>query len=216
MKKEYHSVALDSDMVINLSKYNDPTADVSKMRKEDLNRLRIINKLNLEGKLDFIVLPLVLGEMYPSGKVMDFIDTRCVVVEIYDEHIQDHIEKTNNLASIYTSTKCGNKPVMDELYNASLRKRIPANDAYIMAEATILNLCVLTNNVSDYITFRDEVEPKRAWEIENINQKEGYSSYDSTPRPVSPKYICDKVTNGRDLNLSDMNEDLRGTYYELD
>jgi len=79
-------------------------------------------------------------------------------------------------------------PPMEARYFSEVSAYCPTNDCYIMAEATVENACLLTNNAKDFIFNSNfpQDDASRAIGIIEINRAFGYVDEDDiVPRPFA-------------------------------
>lgn len=162
-------VALDTNTFISMAKL-DPNVNFQHGTKMGFNQsCRDIRRMAANGHVKFIITPTVLAEIMRglTEKEKLFLDEYCFIYLPKDEAL--FARQTYELARQYTSTST----MRTELENGQ-----PTKDALIMAEATILGLSLLTNNVKDFTNYdrhRHEKSGKRTMDITHINDRMGYS-----------------------------------------
>ena len=88
---------------------------------------------------------------------------------------------------------------MKEVFVAEIKKHVPSNDCYIMAQATIENCDLLTANGKDFI-FNERttggVDHDRVLGIVQVNIANGYFTMnDASPYPIAPKpFLIDTLS----------------------
>ncbi|MFQ6724420.1 MAG: hypothetical protein ACLRFE_03725 [Clostridia bacterium] len=141
-----------------------------------------------KGVAELYITPSVAGELDFEWfeEQIDFIDKYVNVLKVKDEDAKLFYAKRGLLAKDYVEGGA-----MLEQYNASQRKRVPQNDAYIMAEASLFGLNFVTINEKDFINsnkWKDDY--KRGDKIAEINNSRGLIFYSNKPHcKVSPKPI---------------------------
>lgn len=100
--------------------------------------------------------------------------------------------KEEALARAYCSSYENNgkihKAPMKSTYCRFVSQRIPTNDAFIMAEASIEHACVITENAKDFIYKNEEQDHIRATGIRIINiQNDLYDDSSDLAYPLVPQ-----------------------------
>lgn len=164
-------VALDTNTFISMAKL-DPNVNFQHGVKMGFNQsCRDIRRMAANGHVKFIITPTVLAEIMRglTEKEKQFLDEYCFIYLPKDEEL--FARQTYALARQYTSTST---------MRAELENGQPTKDALIMAEATILGLSLVTNNVKDFTNYdhhRHEKSGKRTMDITHINDRMGYAYY---------------------------------------
>lgn len=147
------------------------TAKDGKRYYSNLQDMYILLDMIKKGKCEVYITPTVAGELdYEWAKQQqEFINRYVKVIKIKDEDVQMFYTKRGLLAREYVKADA-----MSELYCAALRKKIPENDAYIMAEASLCGLIFVTINEADFInTTKKKDDYKRVITIEQVNENAG-------------------------------------------
>ena len=165
---------LKDDPKTDLKKFKDPMVKnhggylkkLLKLAKDDVVRLLIVNTVYQEGK--------------HSEKLVDFMKEYCYFPNINFANFDEKSEKIERLVDRYCNDYTVGDVTYDapfmKTYNASLKRKVASNDAYIVAESTVENACLITNN-SKHIIYNernDNDQNSRVKGIVNININEGY------------------------------------------
>lgn len=206
MSKIY--IALDSDVLRSISyiyylRKNVEIIDQN-LLPEPIKRfsgylLRILT-LSDHGRIEFVILDTVWQENKFFQQVIDFIKEKdCVFADYTGNNRLKKKRIARELAIQYckpftTPDGIEHSAPMQEKYDPNIDNFAPTADCYIMAEATIEGLCVLTNNGKDFVfnpneqsktRKQDEQGSKkfsndRSFGISYINQQNGYIFTDPT------------------------------------
>lgn len=146
-------------------------------------------------ELRLLVTTSVFYEVRHKREVVNFINDYCYIPKqnnLLDQEYMVKKQKIKDLAYAY----CGagkpydpyNPPPMDMKYMAEIGSYCPTNDCYIMAEATVENAILVTNNRKDFIYNKNipDDESSRLMGIISTNAQFGYvdeSGY--SPRPIA-------------------------------
>ena len=158
------------------------------------------------GSIELCVTPLVFLETNkPSNK--DFLDNYCTILTVSDVDAPEFYTLRNELATKYTESGA-----MEEILDGRRMKMQPSNDAYIMAEASLFGLDLITANERDFI--HEDVflkDYKRQNAILEINKEEDISFISNHNKSVfypSPKnlatFIAKLKRHFRDKNFKVM------------
>lgn len=162
-------IALDTNTFITIANL-DPEVNFKHGQKVGFNQsCRDIRRMAENGNIKFIITPTAFAEILVGlkPKEKEFLDRFCFIYKPKDE--EKFARKVYELARQYTSTST---------MRTELENRQPTKDALIMAEATILGLSLITNNVKDFTNYdrhRHEKSGKRTLDIAHINDRMGYS-----------------------------------------
>lgn len=118
-------------------------------------------KLIISGEIQVEISPVVLGELNLTQNTSNipFFMKYCKAVSVDEKDALAFMTAVDNLAEIYV--KYG---AMRSEFSAKLQQRVPANDAYIMAQATILKRYLISSDSHFFKTCS----------ICSINESEGY------------------------------------------
>ncbi len=142
-----------------------------------------------KGRCELYITPTVFGELDFEWfeQQLNFINKYVNVVQVSDENATKFYRDRDNLAWEYIRNGA-----MIEEYNATVRTRVPQNDAYIMAEASLCGLMLVTINNKDFINYNNfEEDYQRVDIIKQVNKDFGltfYSNinnYKTEPQPFS-------------------------------
>ncbi|MBE7075617.1 MAG: hypothetical protein E7375_00920 [Clostridiales bacterium] len=216
-KRKPFYLAIDSDFLRSFSYFLGGKDSLEEKKRRDVN---IRNNYGYFGHIKdlmegdfvrFVVTPTVFQEVKHGESFKNFISKHCIVPQINPENYQRYSNKVNELAEAYcTETSYVEDHVAAPMhlnYVAAIGKYVPTNDAFIMAEATVLGLSLLTCNVNDFLQsriWRERAEKSKfeygndiAKGISIINKKYHYV-FDSTseesvfsiPTPLAPYLLC--------------------------
>ena len=141
------------------------------------------------GEIELCITKTVFNELNldKHASTKKFVENYVNILRVPDELKQTFAIRRTKLAREYVA-----RDAMDDEYSASEEKRVPTNDAYIMAEATIFGLTLITFNGKDFIFIKNN--PK-SWErlkvITEINKEKKYffesniSGVMMTPKPTN-------------------------------
>lgn len=154
-----------------------------------------------QNKVRLLVVTTVYQESIHSAALCNFIKEYCYFPNI---NAVNNIQRTNEverLAILYCSpyTYRGETypAPMKTQYNAFLKKHVPSNDVYAMAEATVEGAFFVTNNEQDFIfnvKNGDKHNKDRTQGIVSINYQNGYvqrfaDNLTTVPKPIAIKTI---------------------------
>ena len=197
-------VALDSDILRSLTIIepfiiNDAYYDFKNSNDPILSKYSgYLSKLfikSINDELRLLVTPTTFYENKYKPKVLNFIKSYCYIPaqhSVLDPTYSIKKQAIKDLAYAY----CGagkpfdptNPPPMTMKYLAEVGSCCPTNDCYIMAEATVENAILLTNNSKDFVFNKknNEDDNSRRLGIININKSFGYVDDEGlTPCPFS-------------------------------
>lgn len=116
--------------------------------------LRMLNHIQ-EGNVKLVIVDAVYQESKHSANLLKFMNTYCYFPNVNAKNYQDKMEKARVLAHAYCQPYIyeGKEycAPMKFVYVADIKKYVPTNDAYIMAQATVEDCCLLTGNKQDFI-----------------------------------------------------------------
>lgn len=164
-------------------------------------------KLLKQDKVRFYITETVLRENKHIKDCITFMIENCYMHTPMSEKEKDsRQEEISNLVNAYTTQQLINKrgqkiivePPMKKEYSAFVGKMIPTNDCFIMAEATVDNVTLLTDNGKDFIfdikenKFNEygKLTKSRTARIVDINIALGYYSINEfgnrdVPKPLN-------------------------------
>lgn len=157
----------------------------------NLLTLQFFKRLLQNNEIQFVVTSIVLNELNPAKNkaIFPFLQNYCKLATI--DKIGNQIEfagKTDDLAETYTRFGA-----MKSTFSAKSKTYVPENDAYIMAEATLLGLNLITTNERDFIKIgKNSYNNNRANTIAQINSnyrhrfKAMNGNFSVVTRPYSP------------------------------
>lgn len=181
-------VALDTNAFITLSRLDENFNSKHGQNFGFRQACRDIKRMAANGHVKFIITPMVYHELQQGWekagvtyeKEQEFLKRFCFVYKPKDE--KDYARKVTSLAYHY-------------VHNGAMRaedKTKPMKDAIIMAEASVLGVSLITNNVKDFTNYdrsRKQKDGKRMEDIRRINDLRNYSYFiDSekfTPAPYT-------------------------------
>lgn len=158
-------------------------------------RLMNISKLaySLERKsIELCITPLVVLETYKT-KTASFIDTYCTKLKVSEKFAPEFYNLRGELAAEYTSGGG-----MEQVLDGRRLKMQPSNDAYIMAEASLFGLNLITANERHFI--HDDIykqDYNKANKINNINKENGLvyiSNHEGRPFIPGPMTLSSTVS----------------------
>ena len=195
-------LAIDSDVLrtltlLDILKKEHSYVDIDKIKdsslKKDFNYFnRLYNALNHD-EIRPLIVDAVYQESKHSASLVNFMKNHCYFPKINLVNYQEKATEARELANAYCSPfKLGGKEFpapMKKVFHADENKHAPSNDCYIMAQATIEGICLITANGQDFI-FDDKSNIEnhfRSMGIINVNMIKGYCSGDvkkyGIPRP---------------------------------
>lgn len=221
-------VAIDSDFLRNFSYFycGKETVEVKKKKNKVIEHnsgyFYHMKDLLESGLVKFVVTSTVFNEVCYSDFYKDFIKNYCMIPKIDSSNYHKYAMKVTKLANAYCTEEIGNDngvklTAMHKQYIAAIGETAPSNDAFIMAEATVLGLSLLTCNEKDFIQnkIKQRKSGKTKYEYENdivrgiaaINKKHGYV-FDSlnnpdiliVPRPYPPHLFAILTKTTKDVN----------------
>ena len=212
-------VAIDSDMLRDLVfferltkggvvfKYKNPwNIDNSTVRKF-LDEFTYLYNAVVNNQIELHVSKYVYNEVKHDEYVVAFVEKYCHRNPKVDE------AKIEELAHAYSNMIVINGeqelPPINRCYVAAIDKYVPTNDSYIMADATVNRLGLLTNNVCDFIFDKaspDKENHRRIDGIIFINRKFGYKKSgidgDYIPQPIVIKKLVKYLKNVHDRKIN--------------
>ena len=184
-----------------------------------LDTLKGIINLSKKGKIRLLVVNTVYHENKHSKTLVNFMKKYCYFPNINMVNADENASKVQSLVdkycSPYTFGSVGYDAPFLKTYNAHLGKLVASNDVYIVAESTVENACLITNN-SKHIIYNERNEEdknSRALGVISININEGYCQRDSksagfiTPRPYSLKTMARFVKKIEEFNTVKQKDD---------
>lgn len=183
-------IAIDSDVLrhltlLNILKKQHGTIDVRKINDDGLKRdfnyfIRLYNCV-LHDEIRLLIVDAVYQESKHSSALIDFMKEYCYFPNVNAINYQDKTEEARKLANAYTESYIYNGEVheapMKKVYVADIKKYVPTNDCYIMAQATVEQCPLLTGNGQDYV-FNKRSDPyyynSRVKGIVYVNINNGY------------------------------------------
>ena len=196
MEKNKICVALDADVLRRVSVYyyyitKNPTGDFSDClefqhlstfaKEKQLEETRILHEMLISKKISVFIGNTVYHQVIHKKECMKYlkkIDT--YFPNMKTENFSEITFKTDELAYSYTKDefKVNERtyhPPMNISYNAFLRRYIPCEDAYVMAEATVVGCTLITLNGKDFVYDNSvELHNMRTVGIIDINKRKGF------------------------------------------
>jgi len=195
-------IAIDSDILRSLTyiekirqseqSYDFKNSDHPLLKKYSGYFQRLYHRME-EDSLRLVIVDAVYQESKHSASLVNFMKNHCYFPKINLVNYQEKATEARELANAYCSPfKLGGKEFpapMKKVFHADENKHAPSNDCYIMAQATIEGICLITANGQDFI-FDDKSNIEnhfRSMGIINVNMIKGYCSGDvkkyGIPRP---------------------------------
>lgn len=207
-------IAIDTDFLRSFSYYICGKDTLEEKRKKsglidaNIKYFDHIKNLYEKNLINLVVTSTVYNEVKHSSFYTNFIKDYCLVPQINFSNYQVYASKVARLANAYCFDTLKNKDntettAMHPVFSAAYGDCVATNDAYIMAEATVLGVDLLTCNNRDFIqnTIKQQKAGKSKTEYGNdickgiveINKKYGFvfeSAKDvaalAIPRPYPP------------------------------
>lgn len=200
MKKQSSpiKIALDSDMLRNIAYF----CDVSNRTYNVMNNQHVYHNLEdyhylltcfNSGLIEFRIGKVVFKENNHLEAILNFIKNYKIKSINAPEH--QVLVMAQAYCSSYTDINKVKHPApMNKEYIAADDEFKPSNDAFIMAEATIGNCLLLTNNFKHFISFSEaEYDHRRADGIKCINKQFKFDKIKGnkvfTPQPLTLKTL---------------------------
>ena len=157
---------------------------------------RILKYIKL-GELRVVINDAVYQESKHSKSLVEFMKKYAYFPDVNMHTYQEQAEAASRLAYAYCQPyeiDGEKRPApMKFVYIADIKKRVPTNDAYAMAYATVGGRCFITANGRDFIFNERTGEDKNYHEISRgimrINIERGYYSEEESGRFLVPKPI---------------------------
>ena len=165
-KKDPKYIAIDSDILRELSflsvlrREYGHSINLDKLPKnsallKDFNYFsNLLNCIEFD-EIRIAIVDAVYQESKHSPSLIDFIKKYCYFPNITAVNYQEKAEQARTLASAYCTKYIYDdeeKPApMKSVFIADINKYAPSNDCYIMAQATIEGLPLLTGNGKDFV-----------------------------------------------------------------
>ena len=229
MAKNNIFIALDSDVLRSLAELdelleNNPKFNTKNAHdffiRENGNYMKKMLNLIKSGNLSIFVGSAIYREVKHRPECEEFIKKYCYMPKMNASNFAELVTESDNLAFKYCTQKYVHEdkeyyPPMDLHYSAYLKRDVPSNDAYAMAEATMVGCIFITNNGQDFIFRKYEKADKdsRLVGITILNTQEGYYSASEdgsqiVPRPMEFYRFIPLLRKGLDnLHLPNVDED---------
>lgn len=224
------NIAIDSDILreltfLDILKTQYGRIDVEQIPshcalKKDFNYFMALYNFITHGELKIVIIDAVYQESKHSESLVNFIKKFCYFPNINAANYQEKAEKARQLASAYCSEyqldgKTYPAP-MKSMFVADINKYVPTNDCYIMAQATIEGLPLLTGNGQDFvfnIKNENKNEHDRVKGITNVNKIYGYSKTDKkgfevTSAPILLFHLIPLLRNFKNFKTPEHSDDL--------
>ena len=183
---------------IDINRIND------KILKKDFNYFVKLYNSILNNEIRPLIVDAVYQESKHSTSLVSFMKSYCYFPNVNAANYQEKTEKARQLADAYTKDYANSKyeiqkAPMKKVFVADIKKYVPTNDCYIMAEATIENCPLLTSNGQDFIFNKrnsDKFNHERVKGIVEININNGYYKYDENGNKTTPKPVLIHTLTG--------------------
>ncbi len=187
--------------------------------KKDFNYYNRFFNCVEHNEIRIVILDAVYQESKHSSSLINFIKELCYFPNINAANYQEKAEKARHLARAYCSEYTYEDEVkpapMKSVFIADINKYVPSNDCYIMAQATIEGLPLLTGNGKDFIFNKrnsNKEDHDRIRGITQINVLNGYYSINSkgfkvTSAPILMYDLGPILKNARRLNTPEQTDD---------
>jgi len=157
--------------------------------------LRLLDRVVNQKDIRLLVTASTFYEVRNHANALKFINEFCYVPQL-DNFLNFESVPKKELIKQLAYAYCGigkshdstSIPPMEARYFSEVSAYCPTNDCYIMAEATVENACLLTNNAKDFIFNSNfpQDDASRAIGIIEINRAFGYVDEDDiVPRPFA-------------------------------
>ena len=182
-------VAIDSDILRHLAYLELRMQDHEEITPEDFNDNLLVRDFNFykrileyakRDEVRLLIVDAVFQESRHSNTLVQFMKEYCYFPNINAVNFQEKANKASVLAHAYCSEYLFEgqvfDPPMKSVFVADIHKVVPTNDAYIMAQATVEQCCLLTGNKRDFIFDEKQGEDNnaRVIGIRRINKEHGY------------------------------------------
>ena len=159
-------IAIDSDILRELSflkmlkkeyghSINPDKLPLNSALKKDFNYFVLLLNCIEHDEIRLVIVDAVYQESKHSDSLINFIKDYCYFPNINAANYQEKAEQSRILAKAYCSeyTYCDEEKQapMKSVFIADINKYAPSNDCYIMAQATIEGLPLLTGNGKDFV-----------------------------------------------------------------
>ena len=162
-----------------------------------------------------VIVDAVYQESKHSPSLLNFMTTYCYFPKINAINYQEKSKEARELAYAYCEPHIyqGKEfpAPMKMQFNASLSQHTPSNDCYIMAQASIEGICLITANGQDFV-FDKKAKTDNNYRLKgivSINIEKGYGSTNDkdlkqVPRPIHIKTIGPMLKNTENSNLENL------------
>lgn len=188
--------------------------------KKDFNYFISLYNCILYEDIKVVIVDAVYQESKHSPNLVKFIKEYCYFPNINVANYQEKAEKARHLANAYCSPyeyHGETKPApMKSIFVAAINQYVPTNDCFIMAQATIEGLPLLTGNGQDFVfnvKNENKDEHDRVKGIAHINIVNGYSTtnnkgFEVTSAPILIFDLVPLLRNAKNFNTPKQSEDL--------
>ena len=183
--------AIDSDILrtltyIDITLQNNPDYELRNSPDPLLKKwsgyfFRLYSKMKND-EIRLVIVDAVFQESQHSKTLLGFMKNYCYFPKINAVNYQRKAEESRKLANAYCEPfEVGDRTFsapMKKVFNAAYNQSSPTNDCFIMAQATIEGIPLITANGKDFI-FDDKIGTEnhdRAKGITSINISKGYYS----------------------------------------
>ena len=148
-------------------------------------------------KIRVVIGDAIFQESKHSKSLVDFMKEYAYFPDVNMVNYQSKSDEARQLAYAYCQPYTINNkeytPPMKFVFIADINQRVPTNDAYAMAQATVEGRCFITGNGQDFIFNKrnnsDKYHNSRVKGITNINLSKGYYTETNTGSYMTPKPI---------------------------
>jgi len=173
------------------------------------NDLKMIKKFAAESKIKLVITETVYGECKENPAIKNFMESDYFIIAKIDRDIVHEIATAYTLPVVLDDGMEIKKP-MESHYDAALGRTAPTNDCYIMAEASVLGIDLLTFNYRDFMMYNDKPSLRVA-AITKINSEFGLvfnnvNGEKSIPRPLKIDQCVDNIRHTKFLLATDAEE----------
>lgn len=185
-----------------LCKYGEIFLKIHEFMRKDKIRVLILNNVYQENKHSQYIMNFIIDNCYVDNiDMQNYKQISSKVERLAYKYCKDYIDRDGSIK----------KAPMQAVFNALKRASIPSNDAFNMAESTLVGVNFVTANSKDYIFYKDpSYGDVRANGIREINRQEGYSYLSGTkiysPKPISISQfglLLHKIEKGQYVSFSD-------------
>ena len=152
------SVALDSDVLRNIAFIHSLNCKGLSLRyykndvlKKYYHKLTTVYENILQGKIKPVIVTTIFHENKHITDCINFMKELCWFSPVDEDKLKEIDELANCYCEPYMVEGKVYSAPMQKVYSSYAGKLVPKNDAYIMAEATVENVSLLTLNGKDFV-----------------------------------------------------------------